>query len=124
MEKVADPFFLTPFSDPIFPSLRKNSECYIFYVRINVFPYYMAKLSLNLHEIFNDGNAIDSNLNQILSEAIEKKIRLVEIIPGKGRKVLKKRVKRFLAQKHIRKLYHRLEVDDKNFGRLFVHFRF
>ena len=36
---------------------------------------------------------------------------------------LKKKVLRFLDQKHIRALYHRIEKDDKNFGRIFVHFR-
>ena len=48
---------------------------------------------------------------------------LVEIIPGKGSGQLKKRVLRFLNQPHIKMLYHRVEKDDKNFGRVFVHFR-
>jgi Smr domain len=47
----------------------------------------------------------------------------VEIIPGKGSGQLKKRVLRFLEQKEIKALYHRVEKDPKNFGRLFVHFR-
>ena len=59
----------------------------------------------------------------MIEEAIEKRIRLVEIIPGKGSGQLKKRVIRFLDQKHIRKLYHRVEKDDKNHGRIFIHFR-
>jgi glycerol-3-phosphate O-acyltransferase len=28
-----------------------------------------------------------------------------------------------LNQSHIRQLYHRIEKDDRNFGRIFVHFR-
>jgi hypothetical protein len=48
---------------------------------------------------------------------------MVEIIPGKGSGQLKKRVLRFLAQPEIKSQYHRLEKDDKNFGRIFVHFR-
>ena len=32
-------------------------------------------------------------------------------------------VLRFLDQKHIRAMYHRVEKDDKNFGRIFVHFK-
>ncbi len=36
----------------------------------------------------------------------------------------KKKVLRFLDQKHIRAMYHRVEKDDKNFGRIFVHFKF
>ncbi|NQU30898.1 MAG: Smr/MutS family protein, partial [Anaerolineae bacterium] len=51
------------------------------------------------------------------------KIALVEIIPGKGSGQLKKKVLRFLNRKDIRPLYHRIEKDSKNFGRIFVHFR-
>jgi len=74
----------------------------------------LAKIVLDLHDIYNRGFTIDAELNRVIVEAIEKKIALVEIIPGKGSGQLKKRVKR---------LYHRLEKDDKNFGRIFVHFR-
>ena len=84
----------------------------------------MAKLKLDLHEIYNRGAQIDAELNRIVEEAIEKKINLVEIIPGKGSGQLKKQVLRFLNQGHIRKLYHRVEKDDKNFGRIFIHFKF
>ncbi len=84
----------------------------------------MAKLKLDLHEIYNRGAQIDSELNRIVEEAIERKINLVEIIPGKGSGQLKKKVLRFLNQGHIKKLYHRMEKDDKNFGRIFIHFKF
>lgn len=84
----------------------------------------MAKLKLDLHEIYNKGHLIDQALNDIIEEAVDKKIRLVEIIPGKGSGQLKKKVLRFLQQKHIKPHYHRIEKDSKNFGRLFVHFRF
>lgn len=83
----------------------------------------MAKLKLDLHDIYNRGDQIESELNRIIQEAIEKKIALVEIIPGKGSGQLKKKVLRFLDRKDIRALYHRVEKDDKNFGRIFVHFR-
>ncbi len=83
----------------------------------------MAKLKLDLHEIYNKGAKIDAELQRIVNEAVEKKIALVEIIPGKGSGQLKKKVLRFLDQKHIRALYHRVEKDDKNFGRIFVHFK-
>lgn len=83
----------------------------------------MAKLVLDLHDIFNKGTAIDTELNSIIAEARDKKIPLVEIIPGKGSGQLKKHVLRFLAKPEIKKLYHRFEKDDKNFGRIFVHFR-
>ncbi len=83
----------------------------------------MSKLKLDLHDIYNKGDRIDAELNRVIREAIEQKIRLVEIIPGKGSGQLKKKVLRFLDQKHVRALYHRVEKDDKNFGRIFVHFK-
>ena len=83
----------------------------------------MAKIVLDLHDIFNKGKEIDAELNRVIEEAIRKKIALVEIIPGKGSGQLKKSVLRFLQQSEIKKLYHRLEKDDKNFGRIFIHFK-
>lgn len=84
----------------------------------------MAKIKLDLHDIFNKGRSIDTELERVIKEAVDKRISLVEIIPGKGSGQLKKHVVRFLDQPHIKKLYHRIEKDDKNFGRVFVHFRF
>ena len=84
----------------------------------------MAKIKLDLHEIYNKGRAIDEELNRVIEEAVSKKISLVEIIPGKGSGQLKKKILRFLDQKHIKKLYHRIEKDSKNFGRVFVHFKY
>ena len=83
----------------------------------------MAKLKLDLHDIYNRGEKIEAELNRIMQEAVEKKITLVEIIPGKGSGQLKKRVLRFLNQKHIRAMYHRVDKDSKNFGRIFVRFK-
>jgi DNA-nicking Smr family endonuclease len=83
----------------------------------------MAKLKLDLHDIYNRGGQIDAELYRIVQEALDRKIDLVEIIPGKGSGQLKKKVLRFLNQSHIRQLYHRVEKDDKNFGRVFVHFK-
>jgi dsDNA-specific endonuclease/ATPase MutS2 len=82
-----------------------------------------VKLTLDLHEIYNRGEDIDRALRGVIDEAIAKKVKLVEIIPGKGSGQLKKRVLRFLDQKEIKPLYHRVEKDSKNFGRVFVHFR-
>jgi DNA-nicking Smr family endonuclease len=84
----------------------------------------MAKLKLDLHDIYNRGGQIETELNRVIQEAVEKRIKLVEIIPGKGSGQLKKRVLRFLNQPQIRAQYHRVEKDDKNFGRIFVHFRY
>ena len=84
----------------------------------------MAKLKLDLHEIFNKGNLIEKELSELIENALAKRIELVEIIPGKGSGQLKKSVLRFLNRPEIKRLYHRLEKDDKNFGRIFVHFKF
>ena len=84
----------------------------------------MAKIKLDLHDIFNKGGPIEDELNRVISDAVRKKITLVEIIPGKGSGQLKKHVLRFLDRPEIKKLYHRVEKDDKNFGRVFIHFRF
>ncbi len=81
------------------------------------------KLKLDLHDVYNRGHDIDRALQAVIREAVDKKAALVEIIPGKGSGQLKKRVLRFLEQKEIKALYHRVEKDSKNFGRLFVHFR-
>jgi len=84
----------------------------------------MAKIKLDLHDIFSNGRAIETELNRVIQEAVSKKIELVEIISGKGSGQLKKSVLRFLEQPQIKRLYRRIEKDDKNFGRIFVHFRY
>ncbi len=84
----------------------------------------MAKIKLDMHDIFSNDRAIEAELNRVIREAVEKRIALVEIIPGKGSGQLKKHVLRFLQQPEIKRLYHRVEKDDKNFGRIFVHFKF
>jgi len=83
----------------------------------------MAKLKLDLHDIYNKGRDIDRALNEVMEEAVEKRIPMVEIIPGKGSGQLKKKVIRFLQQPHIKKMYHRIDKDSDNFGRLFVRFK-
>jgi dsDNA-specific endonuclease/ATPase MutS2 len=82
-----------------------------------------VKLKLDLHDIYNARGEIDRALRAIIDEAIAKKASVVEIIPGKGSGQLKKHVLRFLDRPDIKQLYHRVEKDSKNFGRLFVHFR-
>ncbi len=83
----------------------------------------MAKLKLDLHEICKKGNVIEKELNRVIEEASEKRISIVEIIPGKGSGQLKKTVLRFLDRPDIKKQYHRIKKDSKNFGRIFVHFK-
>lgn len=84
----------------------------------------MSKLKLDLHDIYNQSHLIEKALNDIIIDAIEKKIKLIEIIPGKGSGQLKKKVLRFLQQPDIKNKYHRIDKDSKNFGRIFVHFKY
>ena len=81
------------------------------------------KLKLDLHEIYNKGRDIDQALRDVIDEAVRVKASSVEIIPGKGSGALKKHVLRFLDQAEVKALYHRVEKDSRNWGRLFVHFR-
>lgn len=73
------------------------------------------KLKLDLHEIYNKGHQINQSLEDVIEEAIEKKIKIVEIIPGKGSGQLKKKVLKFLEQPHIKQQYHRIDKDSKEF---------
>ncbi|WP_290653073.1 Smr/MutS family protein [Aquisalimonas sp.] len=82
----------------------------------------MARLKVDLHDVFNRGRLIDAALNDAIEDAVNKRLPMVEIIHGRGRGQLKKRVLKFLEQPHIRNRYHRVEKDTKNPGRLFVHF--
>lgn len=83
-----------------------------------------SRIKIDLHEVFNNSRGIEWALEDAFRNAVENKIREIEIIPGKGSGQLRKRVERFLQQPHIKSLYHRVENDSKNFGRLFVYFRF
>jgi len=80
------------------------------------------KLKLDLHDIYSEGRKLDTALDGIMQEAQSTKSKLVEIIPGKGSGQLKKYVLRTLEKKY-KGVYHRIEKDDKNWGRVFVHFR-
>ena len=55
----------------------------------------MAKIKLDLHNIYNNSAAIDKALQQAFEDAISKKIREVEFVPGKGSGQLRKKVERF-----------------------------
>ncbi|MBQ3834486.1 MAG: Smr/MutS family protein [Elusimicrobia bacterium] len=82
----------------------------------------MAKLKLDLHDIFNKGNLIDKALTDVINDAVKKKVDTVEIIPGKGTGQLKKKVIRFLNEPNIKNLYKRYKVDNINFGKIYVYF--
>jgi len=80
------------------------------------------QLKLDLHDIYSSGKKLEDALTAIMEEAQAKRAKKVEIIPGKGSGQLKKYVLRFLEKKY-KGVYHRIEKDDKNWGRIFVWFR-
>lgn len=80
-------------------------------------------IHLDLHPIAQNKHAIEEALVGLIDEAVSKRLKSAEIIPGKGSGQLMKRVKKFLDRKEIKAQYKRVEVDTKNHGRLFVHFR-
>lgn len=84
----------------------------------------MSKVVLDLHNCYNHSKKIDTELREAFFYAIDHKIKLLEIIHGKGSGQLKKRVLRFLQLPDIKNKYHRIDKDSKNFGRTFVRFRF
>ena len=84
----------------------------------------MKRIKVDLHSVYNNSKEIDMALYRAFEEAIEKKINTIEIIPGKGSGQLRKKVERFLQIPSIKNKYHRIENDSKNFGRLFVYFKF
>ena len=81
----------------------------------------MKKLTLDLHDVFNKHKEIEKALREIMQEAKDTGVKIVEIIPGKGSGQLKKRVLKFLERN--KDLYHRVDKDSKNWGRLFVRFK-
>jgi dsDNA-specific endonuclease/ATPase MutS2 len=80
------------------------------------------KVSLDLHDIYNQGAEIEKALRQKFDEAVAKKAPLLEIIPGKGSGQLKKHVLRFLDSKRSSVKNMRIEKPSKNFGTIKVHF--
>ncbi|WP_043672180.1 Smr/MutS family protein [Streptomyces xylophagus] len=83
----------------------------------------MALITLDLHPFFRSDRDIDTALRQTLFKAAATGVDIVQIIPGKGTGQLKKRVLAVLAQKHLKKLYARVEADPTNAGRILVHLR-
>ena len=80
--------------------------------------FIMKKLKLDLHDIYNKHREIEKALREVLEEARDQRVKIVEIIPGKGSGQLKKRVLKFLERN--KDLYDRVDKDSKNWGRLFV----
>ncbi len=83
----------------------------------------MSRVKLDLHDVIIKGRVVELELSRAIEESVSGRVSFLEIVFGQDNGELKKRVLRFLAQANIKKLYHRVEKDEKNFGRIFVHFR-
>jgi DNA-nicking Smr family endonuclease len=79
-------------------------------------------LTLDLHPIFRNSRDIDRAVRTVIFKAVQQNATTVEIIPGKGDGLLKKRVLALLQQQQLRKLGYRVETDPTNEGRIYVHF--
>jgi hypothetical protein len=77
-------------------------------------------LKLNLYPIPID---MERQITEAIQEALEKRIKIVEISYGEASDSVKKRMLNFLNQKEIRRLYTRLEKTEKGWGRIYLHFR-
>jgi RNA binding exosome subunit len=77
-------------------------------------------LKLNLYPV---STGMEERVIEAIQEALEKRIKTVEISYGEASDTVKKRILNFLKQKEIRKLYSRLEKTDKGWGRVYLHFR-
>lgn len=82
----------------------------------------MSKITIDLHDSYNNSKSLDYLLTTSFQEAFELKVEYLEIIHGKGSGQLKKRVDRFLQLPENKSRYKRVKHDSKNFGRLFVYF--
>jgi DNA-nicking Smr family endonuclease len=80
------------------------------------------KLIVDLHPIFRSDRDIDSAVRAALFRAAREKVKVVEIISGKGSGQLKHRVLAMLNQPHLKKLYRHVDADAGNTGRILVHF--
>ncbi|MCB4790853.1 MAG: DNA mismatch repair protein MutS [Elusimicrobia bacterium] len=83
----------------------------------------MSKLQLELTKIYKRGGDIEAELNAIIAAAQEKRINIVEIIPGKYNEDLRRRILRFLLKPEVKNLYQRIEKNLKNTDRIYLHFR-
>lgn len=83
----------------------------------------MSKLKIDLHEVYNTGWLIDKTIIEAVDECVENRIKMLEIVHGKGSGQLKKKVLRILQTPEMRLKYDRIDKDQKNFGRLFVRFK-
>lgn len=83
----------------------------------------MSRYKLDLSDVNMEGQAVETEIARGFSEAVQRRVTYFEIAFGENNGELKKRVLHCLAQPRFKALYHRVEKDEKSFGRVFVHFR-
>ena len=64
----------------------------------------MAKLVLDLHDIYNKGHLIDKELNRIIDEAIEKKLKPLKLFLAKDQVNLKRSIAFLKPKAHPKKI--------------------
>lgn len=82
-----------------------------------------SEIRLDLHDVFNNNDGIDRALRDAFAQAQRSRAKCLQIVHGKGSGQLKKRVQRFLQQPEVRGVTRNVENDSRNWGRLFVYFR-
>jgi len=82
-----------------------------------------GEIKIDLHDVYNDSDAIDRALAGALEQARRTRSKSLQIIHGKGSGQLKKRVARFLQSAEVRAVTRNVDNDSKNWGRVFVYFR-
>lgn len=81
------------------------------------------EIRIDLHDVFNDSGKIDRALEEAFARAERTRARCLQIVHGKGSGQLKKRVQRFVQQPHVRTVTRSVDNDAKNWGRMFIYFR-
>ncbi|HQO38149.1 MAG TPA: DNA mismatch repair protein MutS [Candidatus Omnitrophota bacterium] len=77
-------------------------------------------LKVNLYPISAD---LEERIDEAIREAVEKRIKTIEISYGEASANVKKNILTYLNKKEVRCLYSRLEKTEKGWGRVYVHFR-
>jgi len=82
-----------------------------------------TEIKLDLHEFYNRGDDLEHALRDAFDEAARIRARSLQIVHGKGTGQLKQRVQRFCRRPEFKPHIRRIDNDSKNWGRLFVRFR-
>jgi DNA-nicking Smr family endonuclease len=82
-----------------------------------------SEIRIDLHDVFNRSEEIDRALEDAFRRAERHRAKSLQIIHGKGSGQLKKRVARFLQDPRVRAVTRNVDNDSKNWGRVFIYFR-